>query len=44
MLLKLEHTEGISNMWLHCPLVHAETEIVTESHVLPEVESEYVTV
>ena len=40
MLLKLEQVEAISNMWLHCPLVHAEAEIVTESHVLPEMESE----
>ena len=42
--LKLEHIEGISNAWLHCPLVHAEARIVTRSHVLPELGSEYVIV
>ena len=41
MLVKLEHTDlEVSNMWLHCPLVHAEAEIATESHVFPEEESE----
>ena len=42
MLFKLKHAEGISKMWLHCPLVQAEAEIVTESHniILSEVESE----
>ena len=45
MLVKSEHAE-VSNMWLHCPLMHAdsEVEIVTQSHIFPEVDSEYVIV
>jgi hypothetical protein len=40
ILSKLTHAEGISNVWLHCPLVHADAGIVTESHLLTAVESE----
>lgn len=34
MLVVSEHTGGISNVWLHCPLIHAEAKIITELHVL----------
>ena len=40
MLVNLEHAGGISKMWLHRSPIHNEAEIVTESHILPEVESE----
>jgi hypothetical protein len=40
ILFKLTHAEGISNMWLHCPLIHSDAGIITESHLLTAVESE----
>ena len=42
----LEHTpsDGISNMWLHFPVVQVKAEIIAESHIRPEVESEYIIV
>ena len=35
MLVELEHAEGISSTWLHCPLIQvvAETTTVCESDV-----------
>ena len=39
--ITLEHVDDkISNMWLHCPLIHVKAEIVIRSHALSVAESE----